>query len=133
MLPKIVGNSKVYESIPGRGSQSVKEPGPNSLAQIMARSGRLQALEQARQDRSTFTQTAKTWLSADLAAHLLAAALDPVGNLVLSFDSAAWATRARYAERDIISAANDPTVKAVKVRVHPPGGQPSNKRVGGDK
>jgi ClpP class serine protease len=98
----------------------------------MAGSGRLQALEQARRDRSDLTQTAKTWLPVDIAAHLLAAALDPAGNLALSFDSAAWATRARYAERDIIAAADDPTIKAVKVRVHPPGGQPSNRRASGD-
>jgi len=132
MLPKNVGNSKVYESNPGRGSQSVTEPGPNSLAQIMARSGRLQALERARQDRSDFTQTAKTWLLEELAAHLLAAALDPAGNLALSFDSAAWATRARYAERDIIAAADDPAIKTVTVKVHPRGGQPLHGRVGGD-
>ncbi len=98
----------------------------------MAGSRRLQALERAREDRSAFTQAAKTWLPADLATHLKAAALDGAGNLALSFDSAAWASRARYAERDIMSAAGDPAIKAVKVRVHPPGGQPSNSGVGGD-
>ncbi len=99
----------------------------------MAQSGRLQALEQARQDRSAWTRTAKTWLPAELASHLLAATLNPEGVLVLSFDSGAWATRARYGERDILAAANDPAVKSVKVRVHPQGGQPSNRSVGGDK
>ena len=126
MLPKNVGNSKVYDPIPRHGSQSVSDPGPNSLAAIMAGSPRLQALERARQARANWTETAKNWLPADVAAHLVAANQDAAGNLVLSFDSAAWASRGRYAERDIISAANDPRIKAVKVRVHPPGGRRSD-------
>lgn len=132
MLPKNATNSKVYDPNPRRGSQSMKERHPRSLAEVMAGSPRLQALNEARQTRSEWTQAAQQWLPNELAPHLVAATLQD-GVLVLSFDSAVWAARGRYVERQILMAAGDQAIKAVKVRVHPRGGQPLGGSVGGDK
>jgi len=100
----------------------MKDRDPQSLAQIMAGSQRLQGLDQARQTRAAWTDAAQKWLPSDIAAHLVAATLQD-GVLVLSFDSSVWAARCRYVERQILAAAADATIKGVKVRVHPRGGQ----------
>jgi predicted nucleic acid-binding Zn ribbon protein len=110
----------------------MNERHPQSLAQIMAGSQRLQALDQARQTRATWTEAARKWLPSDIGAHLVAASLQD-GVLILSFDSSAWAARSRYVEREVLSAAGDAAIKAVKVRVHPRGGRLSRGRVSGDK
>lgn len=133
MLPKNVANSKVYDPNPRRGSQSMSERRPQSLAQIMAGSQRLRALDQARQTRADWTRRAQSWVPADISPHLVAATLSDAGILMLSFDSAAWAARSRYLGRQIMAAAGDPDIKSVKVRVHPQGGQPSDGSVGGNK
>ena len=95
--------------------------GPEKLDAIMAGSDRLKALEQARRERQALTDQSRSWLPAELAPHLVAADRAP-GVLVLSFESAAWAARARYVERDILAAAADPGFTRIKVRVHPEGG-----------
>jgi len=111
----------------------MKARDPRSLAQIMAGSERLRALDQSRQTRAAWTQAAQQWLPGDIAPHLVAATLDRAGTLVLSFDSAAWAARSRYLEREILAAAADAAIKAIRVRVHPRGGRPSGGSVGSDK
>lgn len=121
MLPKNAANSKVYESNPRHGSQSLKDRQPQSLAQIMAGSRRLQALDHSRQTRAGWTRAARGWLPEDVAPHLVGATLQG-HTLVLSFDSAAWAARGRYLEREILASAGDASISAVKVRVHPRGG-----------
>lgn len=87
---------------------------PRSLADCLAR-GPLGALAREAERRRLATEDLRKRLPADEAAHLVSAATNEDGELVLVMDSPSWAARVRYSLDRLPST-------RVRVRVVPRGG-----------
>jgi hypothetical protein len=77
--------------------------------------GSLGALAREAERRRSATAEIRKLLPAEEAAHLVSAATNEAGELVLVMDSPSWAARARYAVENLPNA-------RVRVKVLPPGG-----------
>jgi hypothetical protein len=88
---------------------------PRSLAELL-KSGPLAALGREAERRRQSTARVRALLPAEEAGHLVSAATNEAGELVLVMDSPSWAARVRYC------AAALPHGERVIVRVLPRGG-----------
>jgi hypothetical protein len=86
---------------------------PRTLADCLA-AGSLGALAREAERRRLATEEIRKLLPTDEAIHLVSAATNPEGELVLVMDSPSWAARARYA------VANLPNPR-VRIKVVPRG------------
>jgi hypothetical protein len=68
---------------------------PRSLAELLA-SGSLGQLSREAERRRAVTAQVRELLPPDEASHLVSAALNEAGDLVLVMDTPVWAARARY-------------------------------------
>lgn len=103
------------------GTPPPRDPGAPAPA-----GGRLQALREGIAAADRALDAARAALPADLAPHLWAATCID-GELALLFESAGWATRARYAAEAVgaaVAAALGEPVRTVKVKVRPRTGAP---------
>ena len=75
---------------------------PRSLADCIAR-GPLGALAREAKRRRLATEDLRKLLPADEATHLVSAATDSDGELVIVMDSPSWAARVRYAVENLPS------------------------------
>ena len=91
-----------------------QRPDLRSLSDLL-QSGQLGNLQREAGRRRALTAEIRALLPEAEAAHLVAAALGPKGELVLIMDSPAWAARARYVTAGL-------PYERVRVRVLPPGG-----------
>ncbi len=109
---------------PGRPSAGPRTKGVRDLEQLLGSSGgALQALQAGAATARKTLDIAREVLPAELAAHLWAANFVD-GEVSLLFESAAWATRARYAAedwREPLAKALGESVDSVKVKVRPRG------------
>ena len=87
---------------------------PRSLADCLA-SGPLGALAREAERRRLATDDIRKLLPADEAAHLVSAATNEAGELVLVMDSPSWAARVRYSLQSLPNA-------RVRIKVVPRGG-----------
>jgi Dna[CI] antecedent DciA-like protein len=87
---------------------------PRSLADCLA-DGPLGALAREAERRRLATEDLRKLLPADEAMHLVSAATDSDGELVIVMDSPSWAARVRYSIPSSLSA-------RVRVKVVPRGG-----------
>ena len=87
---------------------------PRSLADCLAH-GPLGALAREAERRRLATEDIRKLLPADEATHLVSAATNDQGELVLVMDSPSWAARVRYSVERIPSA-------RVRIKVVPRGG-----------
>jgi len=87
---------------------------PRSLADCLAH-GPLGALAREAERRRLATEDLRKLLPADEATHLVSAATDSDGELVIVMDSPSWAARVRY------SIASSPSAR-VRIKVVPRGG-----------
>ena len=87
---------------------------PRSLADCLA-DGPLRALAREADRRRLATEDIRKLLPADEATHLVSAATDSDGALVLVMDSPSWAARVRYSIERLPSA-------RVRIKVVPRGG-----------
>ena len=104
--------------------QGPRARGVRGLEQLLGNSGgALQALQAGAAVARKTLDVAREVLPAELASHLWAANLVD-GEVALLFESAAWATRARYAAEEwrapLATALGEP-VTSVKVKVRPRG------------
>jgi len=85
------------------------------LAELLA-GGPLGELARQARSRRALTDRVRAELPAELAAHLVSAATNDAGEIVLSMASAAWAARARYA----LQVLGD---QPIRIKVSPCGGR----------
>ncbi len=84
---------------------------PRSVAELL-NSGTIQRLAREATRRRTLASEIRELLPDDEAAHLVSAALDDAGQLILGMDSAAWAARVRCSYPELAG-------RRLKVRVVP--------------
>ena len=94
-----------------------------ALAELLS-GGALGELAREAERRRGLTDRVRAELPEDLAAHLVSAATNAAGELVLSMTSAAWAARARYALPTLGS-------QPIRVKVSPPRAGSRNPRESG--
>ena len=99
----------------------MEDSGPRSLGQLLDSSARLRALKSASEDRQRWTKGVRVMLPGDLAPHLVAATREK-DELVLIFDSPAWASRANYMKEELLASLDLDDVRTIRIRVKPPGG-----------
>jgi hypothetical protein len=86
------------------------------LAELLA-DGPLGELASQARRRRALTERVRAELPAELATHLVSAATNDSGELVLNMASAAWAARARYALQTLGD-------QLIRIKVSPAGGRP---------